>query len=159
MVRIRLLEESAAAEIDALLAVAGALPEYFDEAAMARMPVDAQEHATYIAIEGDRADHLRGFAVVERKGNRVAEVLWMGVCPERRRMGIGARLLSALEDDLRAEGFELLEIKTLAAEAEYAPYEGTRRFYEKQGFLWVETVDPYPAWPPGNPCAIYVAPL
>jgi len=46
--------------------------------------------------------------------------------------------------------------KTLAPDVEYAPYEATRRFYEKKGFIHLETIDPYPGWDPGNPCAIYV---
>jgi GNAT superfamily N-acetyltransferase len=96
---------------------------------------------------------------VERKGAGVAEILWMAVSSERRRMGIGTRLLSAIEDELRVEGSKLLEVKTLAAEARYAPYDDTRRFYEGSGFLPVETMDPYPGWEPGNPCAIYVKPL
>ena len=52
-------------------------------------------------------------------------------------------------------GIALIEVKTLAATADYAPYEKTRRFYELGLFL-IETIDPFPGWEPGNPCAIYV---
>jgi hypothetical protein len=48
-------------------------------------------------------------------------------------------------------------VKTLDSSAGYAPYEATRAFYEHNGFVHVDTIDPLPGWPPGNPAAIYAA--
>jgi hypothetical protein len=56
----------------------------------------------------------------------------------------------------RKEGARLLEVKTLDASAQSAEYEVTRRFYENRGFELLESIDPFPGWEPGNPCAIYV---
>jgi hypothetical protein len=39
----------------------------------------------------------------------------------------------------------------------YRPYEATRAFWEHNGFVQIDTIDPLPGWPPGNPAAIYVA--
>jgi len=39
----------------------------------------------------------------------------------------------------------------------YRPYEATRAFWERNGFVHVDTIDPLPGWEPGNPAAIYVA--
>jgi hypothetical protein len=39
------------------------------------------------------------------------------------------------------------------------PYEATRAFWERNGFIHVDTIDPLPGWEPGNPAAIYVAAL
>lgn len=58
--------------------------------------------------------------------------------------------------DLKAEGIRFLEVKTLASDIDYAPYELTRRFYESRCFVHLETIDPFPEWEPGNPCAIYI---
>ncbi|HEX5290374.1 MAG TPA: hypothetical protein VFX25_16040 [Streptosporangiaceae bacterium] len=33
----------------------------------------------------------------------------------------------------------------------------TRAFWERNGFVHVDTIDPLPGWEPGNPAAIYVA--
>ena len=41
----------------------------------------------------------------------------------------------------------------------YRPYEATRAFWERNGFVHVDTIDPLPGWEPGNPAAIYVAAL
>jgi hypothetical protein len=50
-------------------------------------------------------------------------------------------------------------VKTLDANAGYAPYEATRAFWERCGFVQVDTIDPLPDWQPGSPAAIYVAAL
>jgi len=35
----------------------------------------------------------------------------------------------------------------------------TRAFWERNGFVHIDTIDPLPDWEPGNPAAIYVAAL
>jgi ribosomal protein S18 acetylase RimI-like enzyme len=139
--------------IEACLAIAGELPGYFNEQGMAAMRRDLQEHRLYGALD---ANQVIGFAAVQPKSSQVAEISWMAVSPEHQHQGIGTQLIDHIVSDLRAEGIQLLEVKTLAAEAEYAPYELTRRFYERQGFMHLDTIDPYPEWEPGNPCAIYI---
>jgi hypothetical protein len=47
--------------------------------------------------------------------------------------------------------------KTLDRSSGYGPYEATRAFWERNGFIQVNTIDPLPGWQPGNPAAIYVA--
>jgi hypothetical protein len=41
----------------------------------------------------------------------------------------------------------------------YRPYEATWAFWERNGFVHIDTIDPLPGWEPGNPAAIYVAAL
>ena len=60
-------------------------------------------------------------------------------------------------DDLARTGVSVVTVKTLDSSAGYAPYEATRAFYEHNGFVYVDTIDPLPGWPPGNPAAIYAA--
>jgi hypothetical protein len=68
-------------------------------------------------------------------------------------------LLDHLLGDLAAEGVSVVEAKTLDRSADYRPYEATRAFWERRGFVQVDTIDPLPGWEPGNPAAIYVAAL
>lgn len=72
---------------------------------------------------------------------------------------MGRRMVEHASARLNDEGCTLSEVKTLAKESGYVPYEGTRRFYERPGFRLVETVSPFPSWEPGNLCAFYVRPL
>ena len=97
-----------------------------------------------------------GYVVVERKVSPVLEILWLAVVPDRHGQGHGAALIEALADQAKRCGIALLEVKTLAATAEWPPYVRTRRFYERRGFMLLDVIDPYPGWRPGNPCALYV---
>ncbi|MBU4502111.1 MAG: GNAT family N-acetyltransferase, partial [Nanoarchaeota archaeon] len=79
-----------------------------------------------------------------------------GVKPEYQNQGVGSALIKYITEELKSQGIRLLQIKTLSEDAEYSPYEKTRRFYEEMRFIHIETIDPYPGWAPDNPCAIYV---
>jgi GNAT superfamily N-acetyltransferase len=100
-----------------------------------------------------------GFVSIDERSPKVSELGWFAVRDDRQGEGIGTRLLAEVYDDRRAADVELLTVKTLADTVEDENYARTRAFYEKEGFLQVETIDPFPGWDPGNPCAIYVKPL
>jgi hypothetical protein len=51
------------------------------------------------------------------------------------------------------------ELKTLDSSVDYEPYQATRAFWERMGFIQIDTIDPLPGWNPGDPAAIYVAAL
>ena len=53
----------------------------------------------------------------------------------------------------------MVEAKTLDSSSGYQPYEATRAFWERNGFVHIDTIDPLPGWEAGNPAAIYVAAL
>lgn len=134
------------------LALARSLPEYFNSSGLAKMEKSLREDELYLVVDNVTA----AFAAVRLKHKAVAELSWMAVSPLRHRQGIGTSLLRFMERDLVRRGIRLLLVKTLAPEAGYLPYEPTRCFYRKNGFLLLETINPYPRWGPGNPCAFYV---
>lgn len=133
------------------LCIGESLPEYFDKAGLKEMRHSLSSDDLYVALEDERAV---GFVTIISDKNEKAEITWLAVTPERRRKGIGSTLLRWSEEDLAEKGVKLLTVKTLAEEADYPPFDATRRFYERNGFLHVETVDPYPGWN-GDPAAIY----
>ena len=71
--------------------------------------------------------------------------------------GHGTLLLSHVLDSLASAGISVVAAKTLDAPSAYRPYEATRAFWERNGFVQIDTIDPLPGWQPGNPAAIYVA--
>jgi GNAT superfamily N-acetyltransferase len=83
----------------------------------------------------------------------------MAVAPGRRRQGLGTALLGDVLSRLSADGVRVVEVKTLDSSAGYPPYEATRAFWERNGFVHIDTIDPLPEWEPGSPAAIYVAAL
>ncbi|HHY95811.1 MAG TPA: GNAT family N-acetyltransferase, partial [Firmicutes bacterium] len=140
-------------DIEACLAIARNLGEYFTHAACRQMAAELAEHPFYIARDGDE---VVGFAVMAARNPQVTEICWLAVARERQGRGVGSALLMNIGGTLKRQGTRLLTVKTLAAQAEYPPYERTRHFYEKMGFVHLDTIDPYPGWAPGHPCALYV---
>ncbi len=138
---------------ESCLSIAKELNQYFSEKAISAMSRDLRNHNLYIAME---KEELVGFATIDRLNENVAEISWIAVRKERQDQGIGTDLIKYISDDLRAEGVSLLKVKTLSEDVDNKPYELTRKFYEKLGFFHIETIDPYPGWEPGNPCAIYI---
>jgi GNAT superfamily N-acetyltransferase len=131
-------------------------PDFFTPDVPDRVAAELTHHESWVVADGDE---VVGFAVVDRRSPRAAEVTWAAVRADRRGGGLGTRLLDAVLAELAAGGVRLVEVRTLDASAGYEPYEATRGFWEGRGFVQVDSIDPYPGWQPGNPCAIYVAAL
>ena len=58
--------------------------------------------------------------------------------------GVGATLLEHVLGALAADKVDLVEAKTLDASADYEPYVATRAFWERHGFVHLDTIDPLP---------------
>lgn len=142
-----------AARIEECLEVGRRLPEFFNQQGLLDMERDLKEHLLYIALEDQI---VVGFIALELESKEVAEISWMAVAPEKQGQGVGKELMAVVVKDLKVQRLKLLKVKTLSAIADYRPYEGTRAFYEKRGFILLETIDPYEPWGLGNPCAVYV---
>ena len=144
----------AAGEAPALAAVVRGLPEYFTDDVPGKVEHDADSHEAWVITDDGT---ITGFVIAARKSPGGAEILWIAVDAPRRGQGHGTRLLNNVMDDLAQTGVSVVTVKTLDSSAGYAPYEATRAFYEHNGFVYVDTIDPLPGWPPGNPAAIYAA--
>ena len=122
----------------------------------ARAVRDAASHEAWTVTDSGT---VAGFAVAARKSPGGAEILWIAVDAARRGRGHGTALLGHVLDDLAAAGVSVVEAKTLDRSSGYRPYEATRAFWERNGFIHIDTIDPLPDWQPGNPAAIYAAAL
>jgi ribosomal protein S18 acetylase RimI-like enzyme len=142
--------------IDNCLSVARELKQYFTTTALRAIEKDLHRHLLFIAIDSVDSKKLLGFAAIDCKNQYVAEILWIVVKKEYQNNGIGSSLINYINNDLKAQGIKLLEVKTLSKDIKNSYYEKTRRFYKKLGFVHLETIDHYHGWDPGNPCAIYV---
>jgi len=133
-----------------------ALPDYFTNDVPDKVATDAAKGSGWVVVSSETTV---GFAVASQRSAAAAEILWMAIHPAWRGQGAGTALLDRVLEDLEAAGVSVVEVKTLDASADYEPYEATRAFWEKRGFVHVDTIDPLPGWQPGNPCALYVAAL
>lgn len=136
--------------------IVGDLPDYFTSDVPDKVERDAADHAGWVLTD---AGAVAGFAVVARRSPGGAEILWLAVDQARRGHGFGTALLQGVLGELSGDGVSVVEVKTLDRSADYEPYAGTRAFWERRGFVYVDMIDPLPGWPPGNPAAIYVAAL
>jgi GNAT superfamily N-acetyltransferase len=146
----------AAGDAPAATAIVRGLPEYFTDDVPAKVELDAASHEAWVITDSGA---VAGFAVAARKSPGGAEILWIAVDAARRGRGHGTTLLGHVLDCLAAGGVSVVEVKTLDRSSGYRPYEGTRAFWERNGFIHIDTIDPLPGWRPGNPAAIYVAAL
>jgi GNAT superfamily N-acetyltransferase len=132
------------------------LDDYFTDDVPDKVRSDLRDHGGWVIED---AGGVVGFAIAERRGTRAAEILWAAVAADHRGAGLGTRLIDHVLDELGADGVQIVEVKTLDASAEYAPYEATRAFWLARGFVQFDTIDPLPDWPPGNPAAILAVAL
>jgi GNAT superfamily N-acetyltransferase len=153
MLAIRRLAD---ADMPAVTAIVRDLPDYFTSNVPGLVERDAASHDSWVVAD---SGNVAGFAVAARRPPGAAEILWIAVDPARRGHGLGTMLLDRVLDELAAAGVSVVEAKTLDQSADYRPYEATRAFWEHKGFVHIDTIDPLPGWPPGNPAAIYVAAL
>jgi GNAT superfamily N-acetyltransferase len=134
-------------------AIIRGLPDYFTDDVPAKVERDAVSQAWVLTD----SETVAGIAVVARKSPGAAEILWIAIHAALRGRGHGTRLLGHVLNCLATAGISLVEAKTLDRSSGYRPYEATRAFWERNGFVHVDTIDPLPGWQPGNPAAIYVA--
>jgi ribosomal protein S18 acetylase RimI-like enzyme len=146
----------AAGDAPAAVAIIHGLPDYFTADVLAKVERDAVSHEAWVITDSGA---VTGFAVAARKSPGSAEILWIAVDAARRGRGHGTTLLGHVLDHLTTAGISVVEAKTLDRSSGYRPYEATRAFWERNGFIHVDTIDPLPGWPPGNPAAIYIAAL
>jgi N-acetylglutamate synthase-like GNAT family acetyltransferase len=137
------------------ISIAQDLSDYFTEKAIHSMKSNFQKQNMIVAIDGK---DIVGFITFKLKSSEVAELTWLGVHPKYQNHGIGTKLVEHTSSDLKGKGVKIFMVKTLAKTDNSIddPYESTREFYKKLGFIHIETIDPYSDWGPVNPCAILV---
>jgi GNAT superfamily N-acetyltransferase len=150
------VRRSSPADTQACQDIVRGLPEFFTIDVPDKIGRDIGLHGGWVI---SNEAHVLGFAIVDKRGPSAAEILWAAVLHDQQAHGLGTQLIEQVLDELAANGTKVVLVKTLDANAGYAPYEATRAFWESCGFVHIDTIDPLPEWHPGEPAAIYVAAL
>lgn len=136
----------------AALNIARRNPHYFNSPGLKAMGKDFKMG---LLIGAYSENKMLGFISFKELNDQVIELTWMAVDPDCQNQGIGTLLVN--------EGFKLLpkkyrvcQMKTLSEVDPDPQYARTRNFYKKQGFIPLETINPYPGWGKDNPCQIFV---
>ena len=131
------------------------VPEWFGQPESNAEYIEADKTMETWTVRSEQGEVL-GLTLIEQHFPHVAEVHLTVVDRAFHGKGIGAAMLTAIEDDVRARGVKLFEVKTLGASHPDEGYAKTRHFYEKYGFLPLEETD---LWGEDTPCLIMVKPL
>ena len=140
------------------LAVMHSLPAWFsppeDIDRKSILHRDMPFFAAYATAHSDATAHAGaqavGFAALKEHNEFTSEIFNIGILEDYQRFGIGGALLSAAEAYCIACGRRFLTVKTLDVSADYEPYDRTRAFYHKAGFLPLEVLTNH--WNEENPC-------
>lgn len=123
------------------------LPSWFGkEASLLEYVADTAALPTFV-VEHDGA--IVGFASVREHFAQACEIHCIAVDAANRGTGLGRALVERIEDWAAARGIRLLQVKTVGAGSTSAAYALTRGFYERLGFIALETL---PIWDARNPC-------
>jgi GNAT superfamily N-acetyltransferase len=153
---MRVVRRSTTQDFPTCLEIIRGLPDFFTDDEREQVERDLACLGAWVICDGPS---VIGFTVVQKRSELAAELLWMAVALNQRGRGSGTELLTHVLERLAAEGVSLVEVKTLDQSADYEPYDNTRAFWQQRGFHHIDTIDPMPGWPPGNPAALYVAAL
>ena len=91
-----------------------------------------------------------GFLTIKKHFSETAEIHCMGILPQYHRKGIGKLLIKELENNLKNDGFKILQVKTISEESACKFYAQTREFYKSVGFIPLEVFPKL--WDESNPC-------
>lgn len=129
-----------------------ALPEWFGiEESTVQYIKDADTMPTMLVKDGDE---VIGFLTIHHHFPETAEMHCLGILPKYHRTGIGKQLVGALENHLKSEGVQLLQVKTVSGDRACQAYAKTRAFYLGVGFMPLEV---FPTlWDEANPCLLLV---
>jgi GNAT superfamily N-acetyltransferase len=145
-----------AQDAERCVAIVLGLDDFFTDDVPDKVRRDLRDHGGWVIHD---ADDVVGFVIVQRRDERAAEILWAAVAADHRGAGLGTHLVNHALDELGADGVQIVEVMTLDPSADYAPYEASRAFWFARGFIQLDTIDPFPDWPPGNPAAILAVAL
>ncbi len=106
------------------------LDRWFDENALRHILIDLKYHKGYIAKKSRECIGFATYFVYEGIGI----IRWIGVRSDCQNQKVGKRLLSIIEDDLKRNNIDTIQVYTLSDSVPYAPYEATRLFYFHNGF-------------------------
>ena len=133
----------------------GELPEWFGiPEANATYVESARVLPSYAAyFDAD----VVGICTIRHHNPESAEIDLLAVARAHHRVGVGRALVARVEQDLRADGVRMLQVKTLGPSDDYEPYVRTRFFYASAGFVPLE--ERTDIWGADNPCLIFVKAL
>lgn len=93
------------------------------------------ESSTWVAVEGSSIIGIVRVAAMPTSSEFDAQLTGMHVLPGRTGGGIGSKLMTVAQNHMKDQGFAAVQLGVIASN------EGTRRFYERHGWVLDEEYD------------------
>jgi len=111
-------------------------------------------HRDYPFFAAYDGEEVIGFVALKIHNKYTADIYNIGILKQYHAKGIGHRIIEKCVDFCKDKNFIYLTVKTLDESAEYEPYNATRAFYLKEGFIPLEVFTTL--WNEENPCLFLV---
>ena len=134
------------------LEIMNALPLWFSPPEDIEKKSVINREYPFIAVYDE--EKVIGFVALKIHNKYTVEVYILGVLEQYHRHGIGHLLIGSCVDYCQRYNYTYLSVKTLDGSAKYEPYDKTRAFYFKEGFIPLEVFTTY--WNEDNPCLFLV---
>ncbi len=95
-------------------------------------------------------DKAIGFVALKIHNEYTIDIFNLGILEQYHKQGIGTNLILEIEKYSKKNNYKFITVKTLDSSARYEPYERTRKFYFKNGFIPLEVFTTF--WNEENPC-------
>lgn len=131
------------------------LPQWFGIPEATQNYIDDSSQMVMAVIK--EQDQALGFIALNPTSQNTLDIHVMGVLPQAHRQQVGSRLIQFSETYARQHHYQLLQVKTLDETHPDPNYQKTRIFYQKVGFLKLESFPEL--WDKQNPCLVMMKPL
>lgn len=131
------------------------LPEWFGIECALEGYITASKNQTFIVYEENHCP--LGFCTLDITGEKSCDMHVLGVLKGHHGKAIGTQLVRAAEYRARQLKKSFMTVKTLSARHPDIHYAKTRQFYEKMGYVKLETLTTL--WDENNPCDYYIKSL
>ncbi len=114
--------------------IAELLPEWFTEEGREMIERDGKYQFGFVA---EKDSNIVGF-LTYFVNQGISHIGWMGILPSNQRQGMGTAMFKELVDEMKRGNVSIIEVSTLGDSVDYPPYDRTRNFYYKMGFVEYE---------------------
>lgn len=137
------------------LSIARSLPDYFDEAALGSLQAELESQELFGAFA---EDVMIAFLLLRRTDSAAVEITSLGILPEQRKKGLGARIVREVLAFKAVERYRVCYVK-VPAEDSSGQAEKIRKFYHQLGFQKLESLEACPIDGKEAPCQMLAAAL
>ncbi len=141
-------------DTEKVMEITKSLGTYFDEDAYNEIESDAQNFPLFGGFIGNI---MVGYIIFYEINPQVVEIKWMAVKKDYQNQGLGGKLINkGLKIINQNKNYKICELKTIGEGDKDKKFIKTRKFYLKNGFIPLESLQSFPGWNKNNYVQIFI---